>query len=245
MLRILAPLALAFGVAAFPVAARAAAADPLQALKDGNARFVADKPVHPREDGSRRAQTAGGQQPFATILACADSRVAPELIFDQGVGDVFDIRVAGNVAGTDEMASIEYAVEHFHTPLLVVMGHSSCGAVTAAVDRPANVPVRILQLVAPIFPAVEQARAADPTLTGPALVAAAVRANAMLQVRTLLRSSDIVRDAVRAGKLQVVGAVYDLPTGNVEFLGPHPEQAQLVAEPDNSPVSGELMKAAH
>jgi carbonic anhydrase len=243
MLRLHPSIALFVALVASP--ALAAPADPLQALKDGNARFIADKPVHPREDASRRAQTASGQDPFAIILACADSRVAPELVFDQGVGDVFDIRVAGNVAGTDEVASIEYAVEHLHTPLLVVMGHSSCGAVAAAVERPAAAPVRVMQLIAPIFPAVEQARAANPTLKGPDLVAAAVRANAMLQVRTLLRSSDIVRDAVRGGKLQVVGAVYDLPSGKVEFLGAHPEQAQLVAEPDNAPTgSTELKKAA-
>lgn len=244
MARILPLIVLALGLNGFTVAAEAV--DPLQALKDGNARYVSDAPVHPRDNASRRAETAKGQEPFAVILGCADSRVAPELVFDVGIGDVFDIRVAGNVAGTDEIGSIEYAVEHVHTPLLVVLGHSSCGAVTAAVEHPAGLPVRVTQLIAPIAPAVDQVRAANPKLTGSALVAAAVRANVMQQVRDLLHTSDIVRDAVRAKKLQVVGAVYDLPSGKVEFIGTHPEQERLVAEPDTAPhVAAELLKAAH
>jgi carbonic anhydrase len=169
------------------------------------------------------------------------------MIFDQGIGDVFDVRVAGNVAGPDETASIEYVVAKLHTPLLVVMGHTSCGAVAAAVEKSGGLSVRIVQLIAPIAPAVEQARAANPNLTGAALVNAAVRANVMQQVRVLLWSSDVVRDAVRAGKLRVVGAVYDLPSGRVEFLGPHPEQERLVAGSNEATGDGsaESMRAGH
>src|SRR5512143_4155712 len=99
----------------------------LAMLQDGNARFAAGKPQHPHQDKARRVQTATkGQTPFATILSCSDARAPVELLFDQGVGDLFVVRVAGNVAGVDEIASMEYAADHLHTPLLVILGHSKC-----------------------------------------------------------------------------------------------------------------------
>src|SRR5262245_9624613 len=107
----------------------------LMLLKEGNARFAAGKQLHPNQDAERRASTvAQGQEPFATILACSDSRDPVELVFDRGIGDLFVVRVAGNVAGVRELATVEYGVGHLHTPLLIVMGHSKCGAVTAVVQ---------------------------------------------------------------------------------------------------------------
>lgn len=106
----------------------------LAALKDGNARFVAGKPTRPNQDAARRTDVAKGQNPFAALISCADSRVAPELVFDQGLGDLFIVRVAGNVANTDEIGSSEYGVEHLGAPLLVVLGHTKCGAVAAVMQ---------------------------------------------------------------------------------------------------------------
>src|SRR5438105_3479472 len=114
-----------------PVPTPAAALD---RLKDGNGRFAADKPAARKTDAKRRAELAAGQHPFAVVLTCADSRVAPELVFDAGLGELFVLRVAGNIADPAVVGSIEYAVEHLHTPLIVVLGHESCGAVAAALD---------------------------------------------------------------------------------------------------------------
>ena len=110
------------------------AAQALEWLKEGNLRFASSRPRHAHEAASWRKHLKSGQQPFATILGCADSRVPPELVFDQGFGELFVIRVAGNIVSTDVLGSLQYAVRHLHTPLVVVMGHESCGAVTAAVD---------------------------------------------------------------------------------------------------------------
>lgn len=220
--------ALADRPAAAPVSPASPPADPLVALREGNARFRDGTAAHPRQDAGRRAATlTEGQHPHAVVLSCSDSRVPPELLFDQGVGDLFVIRVAGNVAGSDEMGSVEYGVEHLHAPVVVVLGHTACGAVTAAADgKP--LPGHIGPLVAPIRPAVEDARKEHPGLAGAGLVAAAVRCNVYQQVRTLLTESEAVREAVHAGHARVVGAVYDLSTGAVEFLGPHPAQARLL-----------------
>src|SRR5262245_9735575 len=110
------------------------AATALAALKAGNQRHVSAHYSHPHQTVAYRQQLSGGQHPQHSVLTCADSRVAPEIIFDQGLGDLFDVRVAGNVAGNDEIASLEYAAEHLHTPVIVVMGHQKCGAVSAAVE---------------------------------------------------------------------------------------------------------------
>lgn len=198
-------------------------------LEQGNQRFMAGKAEHPRIDILRRVETATqGQKPFATILTCSDSRVPPEYIFDQGVGDIFVIRVAGNIAGTSEAATIEYGTEHLGTPLLVVMGHKSCGAVSATVQK-AEVHGSLPKLVERIVPAVEAARAKQPNATGTDLLNAAIKANVMQSIADLLHGSDIVRHLVSEAKLTIVGAVYDIETGKVDWLGPHPEQSGLLA----------------
>ena len=200
----------------------------MRVLKAGNARYVEGKPQHPHQDRVRRALTAGqGQHPLATILTCSDSRTPPEIIFDQGIGDIFVVRVAGNVAATDEVGSIEYAVDHLATPLVVVLGHSQCGAVTAVVDN-SKLPPNIAKLVAPIKPAVDQAREANPDAAKDVLLQAAITDNVWQAIDDTLRQIPIIRDKIRDNQVQVVGALYDLDSGQVQWLGPHPDQAKLV-----------------
>ena len=214
-------------------------------LKEGNARFAAGKSQHPNLDAERRNSTvAQGQEPFATILACSDSRDPVELLFDRGVGDLFVIRVAGNVAGPSELASIEYGVGHLHTSLLVVMGHSKCGAVTAAV-KDAEVHGHIPALIQRIKPAAERAK--QETSAPEELIPAAIRANVWQTITDTLKQSSAVRELVVAGKLQVFGAVYDLETGKVTWLGMHPGQEELLtpsrpAEPKAASAAPPLPK---
>lgn len=202
----------------------------IRRLTDGNKHFVQHKCMHPHSDGAQLKLTAtSGQHPFATVLACSDSRVPLELIFDQGIGDVFSIRVAGNVCGEDEMGTVEYGVEHLHTPLLVILGHTQCGAVTAAA---AGEPLHghIKPLVAHIAPAVSRAQKEHPELHGKDLVPAAVEANVWETVEELFQGSEITRDQVQSGKLKVVGAIYDVKNGQVKWLGEHARQKQLLQQ---------------
>lgn len=203
------------------------AEEALKRLVAGNSRFVAGKPEHPNQNADRRIAVSTGQNPFVTVLSCADSRVPVEMLFDQGIGDTFVVRVAGNVADTDEIGTIEYGVGHLNTPLLVVLGHTSCGAVKAVVEG-AKVHGSIPELVDNIVPAAEKAKAANPEAKGAALVGAAVNANVWVSIDDLFKRSPEVRELVSGGKLKVVGAVYHLDTGEVEWLGSHKEQARLL-----------------
>jgi carbonic anhydrase len=197
-------------------------------LSEGNERFIAGKSQHPHATPDRLVRTAQeGQHPLATVLACSDSRVPVELLFDQGFGDVFVIRVAGNISGDDETDSIEYGVEHLETPLLVVMGHSQCGAVTAAVTD-AKVHGHIHTLVEKIKPAVACAQKHKPQLHGKDLLPEAITCNVWLTIEDLLKNSSIIRDLAKEGKIKVVGALYDLPTGKVTWLGTHPDQDRIL-----------------
>jgi methyl-accepting chemotaxis protein len=198
----------------------------LAQLQAGQTRFVAGSPTHPHQDSGRRSEIAGTQAPFATVLTCSDSRVPPEILFDQGLGDLFVVRVAGNVADTDEIGSIEYGAGHLHTPLLVVLGHTGCGAVKAVLEH-AQVHGSIPDLVDNIGPAVEKARGSAP---GAALFAEAVKLNVWQSIDDLFQRSAEIRELVKNGQLKVVGAVYDLATGAVQWHGEHPEQARLLAK---------------
>lgn len=196
-------------------------------LKEGNARYLSGKSQHPNLDAERRASTvADGQEPLATILACSDSREPVELIFDRGIGDLFVVRVAGNIAGVSELATVEYGVGHLNTPLLVVMGHTKCGAVTAVV-KGAELHGHLPALAEKIKPAVELARTqtADPD----AVVPAAIRANVLHTIGDIISQSSIVREKLIAGKVQIVGAVYDLEQGTVAWLGAHPDEQKMLA----------------
>jgi carbonic anhydrase len=188
----------------------------LAKLMEGNQRFVARKRRNPHQDIARIAEVAVGQDPFAAILSCADSRVVPEIAFDQGMGDLFVVRVAGNVARIDEIASEEYAIALLKTPLLMVLGHERCGAVTAALNRSSTGgqwPGDIASLVLAIEPAVKASAGEEgDRLTN------AVKANVRLQVDRLLGSA-VIAAAVNDGQLKVVGAYYDLDTGVISLVG--------------------------
>lgn len=220
--------------------------DGLILLKDGNWRFVSGNAVHLQQDGYRRSFTArNGQKPFAVVLSCADSRVPPEIVFDQGLGCLFVIRVAGNVARTDEVATVEYGAGHLGAKLIVVMGHSMCGAVTAVVQK-AEVGPNVAQLVRPIGPAVDRARSENPGVTGGPLIEAAIRTNVFQSIADLFGQSAEIRELVAEGKVKVVGAMYFLSTGEVQFYGEHPEQARLLgtAAPATAPAGPVLAPAA-
>jgi len=216
-----------------PAAAAPAAADPhaaaapsgppsvqpeeaLSRLMSGNARYVEGFSAHPHGDGPRRVEVAAGQRPFATILTCADSRVPPELIFDQGLGDLFVIRVAGNVVDDAVLASIEYSVIHLGSTLVMALGHERCGAVKATAEAlagrgsPEDADTRIGALAALITPAVRAvpAGAADP-------LDAAVSLNAAHAAAEIFAGSRPLRTRVLAGQLKIVAARYDLDDGRV------------------------------
>jgi carbonic anhydrase len=184
----------------------------LAELTAGNAHHVAHRYQHPHETLERQRELASGQSPHAEILSCADSRVPPELIFDQGLGDLFIIRVAGNVVSDTELGSLEYGAEHLHVPLLVVLGHQHCGAVTAAVEG-VSAEGHIGALIALLRPAVEKTRGmpGDP-------VENAVKGNVEMVVKQLRTSTPVLAELVAHGKLKVVGAVYSLDTGKVTWL---------------------------
>jgi carbonic anhydrase len=184
----------------------------LAELKAGNQRHMKAQYRHPHETTARREELENGQSPHAVILSCADSRVAPEIVFDQGLGDLFVIRVAGNVAPDAEVASIEYAVEHLHTPLVVVMGHQSCGAVGAAIQG-GEAPGHLPALIHAIEPAVAEARKLPGDLSDNA-----IRINVEHVVDQLRHSQPVLAEAVEAKKLRIVGAVYALTTGGVTWL---------------------------
>jgi len=246
MKRLIAVVLLATLSAGFPTAMVSATGSPkvdpelgLKWLKDGNIRYTSGKLIHPHANADRRKETsANGQQPYATILSCSDSRVPLEVVFDEGIGDLFVIRVAGNVCGDDQIASAEYGVEHLGTPVLVVLGHTKCGAVTA-VATAAKVHGHLPKLASKIQPAVDKARSLHPDLHGTDLVPPAIEQNVWLGIETLLKSSAILRECVESGKTQIVGAVYDIEAGTIRWLGSHPDQEKLLkteaVEPHKAP----------
>ncbi|MEH1798244.1 MAG: carbonic anhydrase [Nostoc sp.] len=183
----------------------------LQKLIDGNQRFVDHHPQYPDQSELRLHEVAQAQHPFATILSCADSRVPAEIVFDQGIGDIFDVRIAGNIATREAIGSIEYAVVLLGSPLLMVMGHERCGAVTAAVQNESLLG-DIGTFVKAIKPAVKKVKGQP----GDA-VENAVVANVQYQIERLKRSQ-LLTEQVRSGKLKIVGGRYDLDTGRVTII---------------------------
>lgn len=188
--------------------------DALRRLLEGNARYLRGDLRHGEGLAEQRLASAAGQHPFAAVLGCSDSRVPPQLVFDQGPGDLFTTRVAGNVATDGVVGTLEYAVEHLDVPLILVLGHTSCGAVSACMrgcDAPADGHLGVL--FEAIEPAVERARVTpgDPLEN-------AVRFHVENVVRQLRASEPALAPRVRAGTLQVVGAVYDLQSGAVTLL---------------------------
>lgn len=188
----------------------------LEQLMQGNARYVAGE-MKERDFSAGRAARAEGQAPIVGVLACADSRVPPEIIFDQGPGKVFVVRDAGNVVSNYGLASLEFAVAVLNVPLILVLGHSSCGAVAAAlqsVRERSELPGHLPELVEAIQPAVVAAHGKHPS----DLLAATIRENVRLGMRELKSRSDVIGKAVSSGKVGIQGGVYDLATGKVEMI---------------------------
>ena len=197
-------------------------------LKEGNSRHVAGSPTHPNLSREHRTATAAeAEHPFAVILGCSDARAPVELLFDQGVGDLFIVRVAGNVADIDEIGSIEFGVEYLAIPLVVVLGHTHCDAVTAVVEGK-QLHGYMPALVDNIAPAVAKAKAAHPEASGDALVEATIPTNVRQSIEDILKSSEIIRSRVKSGALKIVGGVYDIESGRITWLGSHPEEAGLL-----------------
>lgn len=189
------------------------------AMLDGNTRFVTGEPQHPHQDVERRELVAEGQEPVAAIFGCADSRLAAEIIFDMGLGDAFVVRNAGQVVSDSVIGSLEYAVAVLHVPLILVLGHDSCGAVAAAIGSQAEdadpLPPHIAQLIAPILPAVH--RVGGEGAVDPAAVDAGEVGREHLRdtVSELLAQSEIIASAVAENTLAIVGANYRLAEGRV------------------------------
>lgn len=185
----------------------------LNKLMFGNHRFV-HRQVKPKPTIAQVKRLSTGQHPFAVVFGCADSRVPPELIFDTGLGELFTIRVAGNITDIDGIGSAEYAIAHLDTKLIVVLGHSSCGAVTAAVDHAQE--GHITDLVHDIEPALTAVESRE-FKNKAEKVASAVNANIQYQIKHLLDNSTIISAAVAKGDVKIVGGLYDLSTGRVSF----------------------------
>jgi len=198
---------------AHPEQPTVAPAEAISKLKQGNERCTSGTLQHPGQTAERRTEVAKGQHPFAIIVCCSDSRVPPEIVFDQGLGDLFVLRVAGNVINDESRGSIEYAVDHFGVRLILVLGHQRCGAVEAAketIAAKAKAPGHIQSLVTAIKPAVEA------TVNGD--LDATINANVKYVVDALRSSTPILKAKVDSGHLQVVGGYYSLDTGAVTFL---------------------------
>ena len=197
----------------------------IEMLKEGNRRFVRGQSTHPHLNAARIIQAGKenqGDHAFATVITCSDSRVPVEHIFDVGIMDIFVIRVAGNVCDTDEVGSIEYGLAHVNTPVLVVLGHTQCGAVTAvthavhgeghALER--NIP----PLVDNIEPAVKRAMEVYPHVKGDDIIPYAIEENVYIGIRDLFMKSPASRNLVKDGKAKVVGAIYNVGTGEIAWL---------------------------
>jgi carbonic anhydrase len=208
--------AIQFAFAADPAHSEQPAVPPAEAiskLKEGNGRYTSGNLQHPGQTTERRAELAKDQHPFAVILSCSDSRVPPEIVFDQGLGDLFVVRVAGNVIDDHGLGSIEYAVDHLGARLIVVLGHQSCGAVKAAKETIAakgKAPGHIQSLVTAIQPVVKATAKDDLDTT--------VKANVKHVVQALRSSTPILKAKVDSGEVQVIGGYYSLDTGAVTFL---------------------------
>lgn len=201
------------------------ALDGLNRLRDGNRRFAANQPAHGEDAESRREELTRGQEPFAIILGCSDSRVPAEIIFDQGLGDLFVIRVAGNIVAPSQIGSVEFAATRFGTKLVVVLGHSQCGAIEETVDQlrsPAEENSRnIGAIVNFVRPSVEAVM--DSSLDLGELTARAVRENVRTSAEQMRHGSEIIERLERDEGLVIVGAEYSLETGLVDFFDGVPQ----------------------
>ncbi|REH00810.1 carbonic anhydrase [Flavobacterium aquicola] len=189
---------------------------PLQKLEEGNKRFVSGKPMHPDETLERLRELKAGQHPFAVVVSCSDSRVPAELVFDQGLGDIFSIRTAGNVIGDYELGSIEYAVEHLDCKLIVVMGHKGCGAIKAFIDSKGN--YNHEDHIKKIVEYIESEKEENELVKEDKLsIDNAVNANVQHGVEFLKKAEPILKESYHQKKITIIGAVYDIENGKVTF----------------------------
>lgn len=187
-------------------------AKPLDTLMAGNERYVSGKPQNPNQEQERREALVGRQDPFAIIVSCSDSRIPPELVFDQGLGDIFVVRVAGNIIGPIEMDSVEFAVDTLGTQFILVLGHQNCGAVNAMVSEDAKAMQDIKHIAPYIAPAIKRsAQMPGNRLTN------AIKTNALM-VAENLRKSDVLKKHIKNGTLQIESGYFNLETGRVEIL---------------------------
>ncbi len=190
--------------------------DALTRLLEGNRRFMEGHPVHPDQTLERIRELKKGQHPFAVVVSCSDSRVPPELIFDQGLGDIFSVRTAGNVIGDYELGSIEYAVEHLGCQLVVVLGHEQCGAVSAFLQHDSGSHHDHIESILHYLESEPEERALPDSLKHN--LDAAIRANILHGVHLLRTSEPVLRPLVEAKKLTIIGALYQIETGKVVIL---------------------------
>jgi carbonic anhydrase len=188
---------------------------PFDKLKTGNERFVSGHPVHPDETLDRIRELKKGQNPFVVVVSCSDSRLPPELIFDQGLGDVFSIRTAGNVIGDYELGSIEYAVEHLHCKLIVVLGHENCGAIQAYATSGDEKHNDHIQTLVDYIAAEEEEKIIPDSLRSN--IDTLVKANVVHALNFLRSSTPVLKHLVDKNEIKIIGAYYDLDSGNVLF----------------------------
>lgn len=213
----------------------------IKLLKDGNSRFVKGESIHPHTDHLRLSQAGTENQSnhaYATVITCSDSRVPVERVFDAGIMDIFVIRVAGNVCDTDEIGSIEYGLSHVNTPVLVVLGHTQCGAVTAVTHSVHGtghaMELNIPPLVDNIIPAVKRAISLNPGIVGDDIIPYAIQENVWQGIEDLFMRSPATRNLVKSGRVKVVGAVYDVATGRTNWL-PEYTVSQILNKVESSP----------
>jgi len=188
----------------------------MQKLMDGNKRFVSGTLAQKDLGAKKREELAKGQKPFATVLTCSDSRVPPELLFDQGLGDIFVVRVAGNVVDPIALGSIEYAAEHLGSPLVLILGHSKCGAVKATLESKGKPEGNIGAIVKKIMPAVDAAKKKGGTQDE--ILETAIKENVKNVYADVMKNSKIIPHLVEEGKLTIVAGEYDITTGKVEMI---------------------------
>ncbi len=218
------------------------AEESMKMLVAGNERFAAGKMTHPNTDKARldlAATKNQGNYAYATIVSCSDSRVPVEFIFDSGIMDLFVIRIAGNVCDTDEIGSVEYGTRHVNTPVLMVLGHTQCGAVTAVCKELTGhghpLEKNIPQLVDNIIPAVKKVQSAFPQASAENLITRSIDENVWQGIESIFLRSAAVRELAKSGKLKVVGAIYELETGKVKWLS-DAKVAELLKKADEDPA---------
>ena len=190
----------------------------VELLRAGNARYVSGDTDGPNRSLKRRKDTsANGQRPFVAILSCADSRVPVEILFDRGIGDIFSVRNAGNISGINELGSIEYAADHLGVPLIVILGHSQCGAVKSVVDgvKPEG---SLIAVAEAIMPALERTDRFRDSYEGVSFVDLVAKENVMVQTERMIESSKILKRAVRKRTCEIRGAFYDIEHGSVTWM---------------------------